>query len=454
MHPRLSTTLTALLVLVCVQEALSCESVFPHKLDVGLFALASRRSSTTGKPEAYWKKLCTPEDARDTVIPNKDTYVITHGLQQGYVEADEQFGDIVEVTDILQVLSPGVPNILMFRWTQFADDAIENFERVEAKIYDTRAFNGMQYLFVDTDDGGHKKPRWADAVGDDRVSVADRFAIEFVRMFNGDTGWHASRLNLDYEIRLIGHSLGSQLVTATAFRIMYPSNFSNVADALSQIHAPHVGISRVTLLDPMFSIGNRLFFNNINPFGPDVMHVLSGYIERMLADFDIPTESYKTSKIRNCEGGKVNHVPILKAVAYERVKMLEWGNIKAGNCFTPRMLQGNPVRNYKDFIWQSIMEHIYAIEYYFKSAVFPPHQCIRTEDHHDCMPIEALALSAAMDTPTVRYYAQHVFEDIGKGCFVQFNDRKHGRNMSVVSVLDHSPENDLFYLQTCDSVNF
>ena len=446
--------ITLVLVLIIARDVLSCESVFPRKLDIGLFALASRKSSRGGKIEFFWKKICVPEDARGNILPNKDTYILTHGLQQGYVEASEQFGDIEEVTDLLQLLFPIVPNILMFRWTQFADDALENFERVEAKIYDTLAFNGMQYLYLDDDGDGHNVPKWADAVGDDRVSVADRFAIEFFRVFNAGTGWNASGLNTDYEIRLIGHSLGSQLVTAAAFRITYPKNFSSVANALSGVLTPRIGISRIALLDPMFSIGNKRFFYNINPYGPDVMHVLSGYIDHMLSDFKIPTESYKTSKMRNCEGGKVNHVPILKAVAYERVKLLEWGNIKAGNCFTPRMLEGNPIRNYKDFIWQSIMQHIYAIDYYLKSAVSPPHQCIRTSDHRDCMPIEALALSAAMDTPTVRYYAQHVFEDIGKACFVQFNDRKHGRNMTVASVLDHSPVNDLFYLQTCDTVNF
>jgi len=452
MHVITTTIIQITVALWFAKTVLSCDSVFPSKLDIGLFALASRKKGD--ETEFYWKKLCEPEDARDVIVPNKDTYIVAHGLQEGYVEANEQFGDIEEVTDLLQLLLPVVPNILLFRWTQFADDALENFERVEAKIYDTHAFNGMQYMYLDVDYSGHKTVRWADAVGDDRVSVADRFAIEFFRFFNGDTGWHASRLNLDYEIRLVGHSLGSQLVTAAAFRIMYPYNFSKVADAILKIHAPHLGVSRVALLDPLFSIGNRLFFAQTNPYGPDIMHVLSGYIESLLVDFGIPTESYKTSKIRNCEGGKVNHVPILKAVAYERVKMLEWGNLKAGNCFTPRMLEGNPVRNYKDFIWQSIMEHIYAIEYYLKSAVFPPHQCILAENRRECQPIEALALSAAMDTPTVRYYAQHVFDDIGKGCFVQFNDRKHAKNMSAASVLDHSPANDLFCLQTCDTVNF
>lgn len=431
----------------------SCESVFPYLLDAGMFVLAPTPPNTTSG--FYWQKICKGHGTSPpALVPNADTFIVIHGLQSGYTETWQQFGDIEEVLKLAMLVRTRVTNVMLFRWTQLSDEELENFERAEAKIYSTSAFNGMQYLYYDRSASHDSSPKWADATGKDRISVADRFARDYFDIFNVANGWDPALLNVGYEIRVIGHSLGSQVAAAGSFRIMYPSNFSThlVPDGFPD---DYVGVSRITLLDPVFSVGNRRYFvndgKNSGQHGSDIMSVLSNYIELLLEQNGIPTEHYKTSHISNCEGRRTSHVPILRSVAYCRVKMLEWGDIKPGNCVSPQMFKGNFVENYKELAVQSIMTHIYAVGYYLQSIVYPPHQCIPAHDHKECQAEDILSLSASMDTPTVRYYAQSVFDDIGKACFVQFNDSK---NKTFAGVMDHTPENDLFYLQSCTKVHF
>lgn len=427
----------------------ACNSVFPSNLDVGFFVLMNRPGEAN---RSYWQKSCAdpsnPDSEPYLLTPNAPTVIFIHGLQDGYVEAGQQFGDFHEVSEVFALLQLKIVNIVMFRWTQIADDKVENFERVESFIHSTNSFHGIQFQYQDPNDKNHKV-KWADLSGAMRMSVADRFAVEYFKHINTVFGWDPELRGRTYEVRVIGHSLGTQVAVAGAFRIAYPGNFTALASYATADRA--IGISRITLLDPIFSRGNRKYFHKSNPYGDDVMNVLSSYIDILLRDKGTPTEDFKSSHLSNCEGIAPSNHPITRSVAYARVKMREWGHVKPGNCFSMRMLSGNPISNYRDFALQSLMTHIYIIYYYFAAVVYPPHQCIISADRKHCAAQEALSLGPLMDTATVRYYASEEFEEIGKACFIQFGE-PGGDHFQTL--LDHTPKNDLFYLKSCDGVNF
>jgi hypothetical protein len=178
-----------------------CESVFPHGPDVGIYWASAA-------PETHrlaWEKSCIgaePEIA-SSFDPARKTLIITHGLQPDFTEKRTRMW---AETETEQFAVPWIEqgwNVGIFQWTQFADEPLAHFGRGQAKIWTPKYYTNMAFVYI-TESGD---VRVADAPND--ASIARLFVAHYLA--------HAAMIAPGTEIRMVGHSLGSQLVILTTF---------------------------------------------------------------------------------------------------------------------------------------------------------------------------------------------------------------------------------------------
>lgn len=211
---------------------------------------------------------------------NKPTIIYAHGWQNGstvensretfnYFENDNDYG--INVNSANAWINAGW-NIGIFYWEQFADET--EVKDAEAKIWSAQGPRGMRYK---TTNGNYSTN------ANISVSASELFYQEFASVMNGYTG---------NNIRIAGHSLGNQMAIAVTEKINANIENGNIAANLLP--------SRVALLDPFYSKGNKGFLNN-NTTG----EVAVDYATDLL-DEGVLFEYYQTSGITDLLIGDAN----------------------------------------------------------------------------------------------------------------------------------------------------
>lgn len=156
-------------------------------------------------------------------------------------------------------------NTGIFYWNQFADE--EEVQNAEAKIWTYRSPKAMRYRLAD--ESYRLLPL--------KVTMAEVFATYYSALFPKEAS--SSRRPLP-EIRLVGHSLGSQLVIA-ATALMQTRNDARPPD-------------RIALLDPFWSTGTKPYLEQGNGTTADHVYKLSKTITKNGA---LALELYRTTSL-------------------------------------------------------------------------------------------------------------------------------------------------------------
>lgn len=407
-----------------------CTNIYPHGLDVGIYW-----AHLTGAGTVEWTKSC-PEtgELAHSFDPGRNTALWTHGLQPGMVERRERFW--LESEDF-QFARPWLLrgwNVGIFQWTQLADERLVNFVRAEARIWSPTYFADMRYTYL-TAHGDI--PRIADAPRN--ATVADLF----LRAYNG----HAALLRPDVEMRLIGHSLGAQLVIRAAYMTLPHATRMQRA-------APMRVPDRVALLDPVYSPHMPGYLAN-EACGQTIEGKMGCHIDD-LARAGVAIEYYRFSFINKCIFSSQANSDIIRASAFSQPRIHIWGARPLGACYSHQLL--SHVRalasNIRDIKKQMANQHIAAVPWYALSLIQPPRRCIYTDaapanaegtaPPSECRPIRSRALGAAMATRIVRQWAAPI--NGTKFCFHQFASDNTDENSPTLTL---SPVDDLFYTKAC-----
>jgi uncharacterized protein YjdB len=180
--------------------------------------------------------------ANPNFSPSKPTVLFAHGWQKdsttrsfretfNYKLNDPKNGVDVNTAD---AWISGGWNVGIFYWNQFADEP--EVKNAETKIWTGAGPQSMRWRKCD---GSYS------SVGSPTVSAAQLFYDSYVSAMAGYTGTN---------IRWVGHSLGNQVVTRTATMINDNINAGRIAAGLRP--------SRIALMDPFWSKGNKNYLNN------------------------------------------------------------------------------------------------------------------------------------------------------------------------------------------------
>jgi len=307
----MKTLVIALLALVLSDRAFAseCKDNYPHALDVGIYWASSTSSQLT--------KSCTYMQDSPVISsdfdPFKPSMVFVHGAQPEIVERNyERTGMSADWYKLVQVWQTRGWNVGFFQWGQFADEPIRNFERAQAKIWSTTYFSGMEYTYS------------AASTKDGSVSVGEASIKYDVSQILADAIKKHGFQTYGNELRLVGHSLGTQLVTRTAYLLMKED--INV-------------INRITLLDPVFSSLPQGFLFSA-PEGMIISNVLGQYAME-LARNNVATEVHASSKINSCLRSSGSNTLLMKNTAYVRWIFNKWGEQSDVSCYGEQ-LWGDP----------------------------------------------------------------------------------------------------------------
>jgi len=242
----------------------------------------------------YWFGKNNTSIKAETNIPNPNynannkTVIFVHGWQNGatvngdrttfnYSQNDNTYGVNINAADAW--IDAGW-NIGMFYWEQFADET--EVKDAEAKIWSAEGPRGMRYRTID---GSYSTSE------NISVSVSELFYQEFINAMDGYKG---------NNIRIAGHSLGNQMAITLTDKINTNIENGNINANLLP--------SRVALLDPFYSQGNKSFLGN-NTTGEVAVDFATD-----LLDEGVLFEYYQTSGITDLWiGDKVEDLKDLSA---------------------------------------------------------------------------------------------------------------------------------------------
>lgn len=397
-----------------------CKNEFPWNLDVPSFYWAKPSPNGTA---LVWAKSCP---SLGVMSPNfditKKTIILVHGLQPDCVMNEDQFGLNGELD---QVLLPWIAmgyNVGVFLWTQFADEEIINFVWSEDQIYTTNSFVKMRYK-VKTD-GGMVVSREAPL----DMSITDYFIRSWVFHWPPGTGPVP-------EIRIVGHSLGTQLTLNSAYHIYMIEEIGIKPD-------------RLALLDAVMSPSNKVFYRRADGCGKTISANMGCMARALTREAKIAIEYFKSSFINRCIFSSREDKDLIEYTAFSVLRMAQWGDHPLGSCWDQKLLHNiKRAKSYvRDLAYQMTAQHIYVVPYYLLSLYQPPHLC-RLGDHDKaCQPLRSLALGAAMATSDVLVFGQPPLNTTDhKLCFHQFKDK--------AATMTLSPADDYFYLKYCDTAH-
>lgn len=224
---------------------------------------------------------------------DKPTVIYVHGWQNGstvlgsretfnYSENDSTYGIDNDSADAW--INKGW-NIGVFYWEQFADET--EVKDAEAKIWSNQGPRGMRYK---TTDGSYSTN------ANISVSASELFYQAYASAMNGYMG---------NNIRIAGHSLGNQMAIAVTEKIN--SNIENGDLAANLLP------SRVALLDPFYSKGDKSFLGDRTTGEVAVNHV------KVLRNEGVLFEYYQTSGITDLWIGDANE-DLKELTAYVSVR--------------------------------------------------------------------------------------------------------------------------------------
>lgn len=250
----------------------------------------------------------------DYYSPDKPTLIYVHGWQLGSVSMGAHETPMRIVVDTQQDLAkPWIDkgwNVGFFLWTQFADDQLL---MAEQKIWDNEAMSWI-------DSSGLRRP------APDQGSASELFfqAYREAMAEHGQT-----------EIRIVGHSLGSQMASLLTKRLYDEHKAGRLDNRLLP--------ERLVLLDPFFSGRTQSYL--MNQKNGDV---LRGYLAELITSKALALEIYRSSSVSLLPGADA-HPELLSLAAFRNV--------------------------YTDLIYsldQQAEKHVYAVAYYLWSFAYPP----------------------------------------------------------------------------------
>lgn len=409
---------------VITAQAEKCEDLYPYELDVGIYwaKLASK-----GRVELV--KSCPPDAIPGSAFKyGAPIALIVHGAQPQIVsDGAARMGWQEGFDDLTRVWLRAGWNVGFFQWAQFADEPLANFERAEAKIWTSRYFKNMEYTYRDR------------ATNETRVgeaSIKENVADILVRHLLAHAGQSAEGAPpYPAEIRLIGHSLGSQLVV-------------RVAHLLQNMRPDLFGVRRVAMLDPVMSPFRQAYLMK-EACGMTVLDDIGCYVSALTAG-NVSVEVYRSSFINRCIQSAEFDPELLAQSAYAHVKMNIWGEQSDGNCYSDK-LWGDPKQFSKHvsaLINQVYNQHTMIVPYYMMSLMSPPRLCELSSgpDGETCEPTQSFALSAAMPTQQVLLW-HDILENTGeKLCFHEWDD---GDRSPTAPTMTIDPGDDLYYSTAC-----
>lgn len=409
----------------------SCIDDYPYGLDIGMYKVTMDMI----KQKLDFQKICMRDSFAD--VKWKNTAYIVHGAQPGRVLMGERFA-ISDEEDFIQVVSPWIFmgwDVYVFMWTQFSDEVLSNFMRAEAKIWSTDWFVGMEYIYKIPGDEEHvhigydRSNRTVGEMLADSIMDIEMRYLEMLPLVDD---------NNKREIRVIGHSLGTQLTMAGA-EVLLERGF---IDRFLEASANHT--IRLTLLDSVFSPYRQGYLMD-RRCGATISENM-GCISLTLHMAGVTVESYKTSFINPCIFSAKQETEIIDHIALALVKMNQWGDAPLNSCVIfDDIFSSSPSKISKNVAESAIQmynQHVYAIAIYMISLVYPPRM--------KASPDSRLALSAAMPTREVYQYMDY-FMDGEKQCFMQFDDGLRYSNSSTMTI---NPSDDLYELVDCNRISF
>ncbi|SHJ28327.1 Ig-like domain (group 2) [Clostridium cavendishii DSM 21758] len=229
-----------------------------------------------------------PNQVNPAFDPSKPTIIYVHGWQPDYSIIKHRESFYFYGKNSADEWIKNGWNVGVFYWNQFSDEI--NVEDAEAKIWTINSDKGMRWR---KGDGTY------DSSNVIRKNAAELFYDEYVKALNGYKG---------NEIRIAGHSLGSQMTIRLTKLISDNVDKGNISHELLP--------SRVALLDPYFSNLGKSYINN--KWTGDVA---SDYIEKLIKDKNIPFEFYKSSALTGGITGDENF-KLREMCAYTEIRPL------------------------------------------------------------------------------------------------------------------------------------
>ncbi len=273
--------------------------------------------------------------------PQNPTLIYVHGWQPDMVKAGTYDSPLKTVVgENLDIVKPWIDkgwNVGFFFWTQFADDFLLTAEQ---KIWDASVMT------------------WKDAAGYQHKALEEKSA--------SDLFWEHYQAALENfqgpEIRIVGHSLGSQMAAALVERSILEARL-----------VP----ARLVLLDPFFSGGDKDYLGKLSN---------STRITRLVqkeVSQDLAFEIYRSSSVSFIPGAD-SYSELIKLSAFQ-------------NIYTDGLFR----------LEEQDKKHTYVVPYYFLSIQNPPREFSSSGRAPDSPQRCLVASSSVMD---VRSYMKSAFQ--------------------------------------------
>ncbi len=277
-----------------IQETLSLQASENDYLDYGIYWFNSENESKKGFDVANDEKIEVSSSYYDA---SKPTVIYFHGWQldssiDEYNREDFQFTNSEYDTNIntVEIWKRKGWNVGIFYWNQFADES--ELKDAEAKIWSINGPKNMRY-------------RLSDGTYSDEQSPTSSLAQEAYNQIS-----KILAANTSNDIRFVGHSLGNQLASHTAFLF---------SEATSNNEIPlKIMPNRLELLDPFWSKDAKSYLTDYNGDGSNdwTGERVRWYIDEMIEKNDLAATWYSSSLILDAGIGDQNE-SLKDIVAYQ-----------------------------------------------------------------------------------------------------------------------------------------
>lgn len=218
--------------------------------------------------------------------PSKPTVIYIHGWQPGFTLVKHRESFYIYGEDAADAWINAGYNVGVLYWNQFSDEL--NVEDAEAKIWTPNGPKGMRWRMGNGEYSTENSPT---------TNAAELIYKEYASAMEGYSG---------NEIRIVGHSLGSQMAIRLTKLISDNVDSGNIK--------PELLPKRVALLDPYFSNGAKDYLN-----GATTGDTCTSYVNELISKDNIPFEMYRSSYLTQGIAGDENK-PLEKLCAYSLMK--------------------------------------------------------------------------------------------------------------------------------------
>lgn len=432
-------------LLLSVRAEPICKSVYPHALDIAIYWAHSDSNDNV-----VWRKACE-SNILDVFDPTKGVFLMTHGLQPNYVETGQRFTLEPSLIPIIRPYLGIGKNVGIFEWTQYADRGVGNFLPVESWIYATQTYRNIEYSFI------NKRGELEITDSPLNETIVDMFIREYRR--------HSDLMeivNNEQDVHFIGHSLGTQVVTAAAYRIAHDSSIKKK-------------MNHVTLLDEVISPGTKSYLfdyvipsddTKILPCDYVLSNMLGCFVEELVVRWKVAFDTWRSSVLQRCLLTSENNSLKVQHSAVVTVVLNAWGDQNLGKCYASDMSlddalsPGTLAGQILDFSSQVYNQHTHIVPYYLMTLYYPPVVCKRFRENNgdaaamrcNPSPTNEVTINAGSTSREVLLFSTNKTNYLGqKLCLRQFDDGT--RDPYLSSTMTLTPEDDLFFLLPCHTVN-